>query len=95
MTHPLLEALGGGEKKQERQNLPVPRFFRLKSTELPHGMEVRPGGHFKVTIAGKIKSIDDEGDIIVNVTTVNDNAPETEAVETPEIVVKSDQAVSP
>lgn len=96
MPHPLLEALGGGGKKgPDRLNMPVPRLFRLKSTELPEGDQLRPGSKFKVFITGTVKSIDDDGDIMVNVTNVNDNQPEIKEQETPEIQIRESQVVSP
>lgn len=95
MSDSIVEALTGMRRTQSRENIPVPRLFRLKMSELQDPENAKTGGKFSVLISGTIKSLDDDDNVMVNVTNVNNNPPETRDEEQPEIRVMTQESVAP
>jgi len=94
MANPLVLAMNeiAGPKRSE---IPVPRFFTFKMSEIPGGVGLKPGNAFTVRVSGVVKSINDEQEIFANITNVEGNPPLTVPKEVSEIIVRSDESHSP
>jgi len=73
MPDPFANFLGGSDDNVEmrRIQLPLPRIFRVRVSEIPNGHMLRPGHAVNLNLSGTVKMIDDEGDVMINVTRVD------------------------
>jgi uncharacterized protein (DUF3084 family) len=90
---PLAMAMMIPEPDEKRREIPVPRFFTFKFSEI--GKDVKPGDSFQVSVRGFVKSVDDEGNVTANIVSVNDNMPLTEEREDEEIRVRTQESHTP
>jgi len=75
-SHPLLQALKKRGKSEESAfTLPEPdRLFQLKKEDIPAGRTFDAGDNAKFAIHGKIKSIHDDGTLMMHVHKVEHQA---------------------
>ena len=79
---------GGMENEPEPMQLPMPRIFRIRVSESPNGQMVMPGHPVSLRLSGTVKMVDDEGDILVNVTRVEGYGEQKKAEENPNVIYK-------
>ena len=76
--HPLVSAMKMRSPKMEEPQ----RLFELSSQELPNGKNVRPGDPVTVYLYGTVKSVHDDGRIMVNVTRITNEKEGSDEKET-------------
>ena len=88
-----------GEMEPDYDSEPVrmstPRTLRVKVSEIPNGQMIMPGHPISLRVSGTAKMIDDEGDVLVNVTRVEGYQEQPQKKEAPEVVYKPTEMPSP
>lgn len=94
--NPLLEAVGdggdGGGVNGESFKL-VPRLFDFRQIEFENGQNLKPGDPVSAKVSGFVKSVHDDGTVVVNITVVNSRAPLI--IKTPRPIIRMDTSPSP